>query len=181
MLDDHDIIALVRNGDSNSFGGLVERYQSIIGRYLFRLTGDYQIAQDLSQETFIKAFEAIPKTNSELQFKPWLFRIATNNANQYFRRKKILSFIPLSDSGKQEQTSNIEESDCAENKIVIEDILLKIPEKRRTCMLMHFVEGLKYEEIGSILGITAQAVRKRVFRGSEEFKKLVQEYGGMKI
>lgn len=178
MSSDREIAELVRNGHPGPFGELVERYQSSIGRYLFRLTGDYHTAQDLTQDTFIKAFEGIAATGPGLSFKAWLFRIATNNAYQFFRRKKLLAFVPFTDTRQKEMPSGAEEADCTENRVVVEGTLMKIAPERRTCMLLHFVEGLKYGEIGEILGITEEAARKRVSRGCEEFKKLYSGSGG---
>jgi RNA polymerase sigma factor (sigma-70 family) len=86
----------VRQGNSDAFAAIVEHYQSPIIRYLYRMTGNYEVAEDLAQDTFVKAYKGILRTDSELAFKAWLYRIATNNALQYHRRKKLLSFIPLS-------------------------------------------------------------------------------------
>ena len=70
----------VRAGRADAFAEIVERYQAPIFRYLLRMTGDYQVAQDLAQDTFLNAYESILKTRAELSLKAWLYRIATNNA-----------------------------------------------------------------------------------------------------
>lgn len=162
-------IALVRAGNADAFAGIVEHYQSPIQRYLYRMTGDYELAKDLAQDTFVQAYKSILKTDSDLSLKPWLYRIAANNALQHHRRKKLISFIPLKKAGLT--TGN--PADRADRSIAIEEALLKIPEKQRECLVLHFVEGFMYREIAGILGISEEAVRKRVARGSREFRKCI--------
>jgi len=69
-------------------------------------------------------------------------------------------------------------SDHVEERLLIEEALLKIPLDQKACMVLHFVEGLKYREIADVLGVTEDAVRKRVARGSKEFRKLYKQGGG---
>ena len=172
MLDEAQVIALVRMGNTDAFATIVEHYQVSIIRYLYRLTGDYEIAQDLAQDTFLNAYQGILKTESELSFKAWLYRIATNNALQFRRRKRLLSFVPFVDSRKLDIPTIETSPDYADERMAIEETLLRVPDKHRTCMVLHFVEGLKYREIAEILGISEDAVRKRVARGSRDFRKL---------
>ena len=171
-MDEAQVVALVRTGDTDAFAEIVEHYQEPIIRYLYRLTGDYEVAQDLAQDTFLQAYKGILKTRSELSFKAWLYRIATNNALQLRRRKRLLSFIPFANSGKSDISTIEAPSDCVGERIAIKEALLKVPDEQRACMVLHFVEGLKYREIGEILSVKEDAVRKRVARGSREFRRI---------
>lgn len=94
-LDDAQAIALVRSGETDAFATIIETYQTRIVRYLYRLTGDRDEAEDLAQDTFLQAYQSILKTTSELSLSAWLYRIAMNNANRRWRRRKLISFIPL--------------------------------------------------------------------------------------
>lgn len=170
-MNEAQVIALVRSGNTNAFAEIVEHYQMPIGRYLYRITGDYEVAKDLVQDTFLKAYKSILKTDSNLSFKAWLYRIATNNARQYHRRRRLISFIPFADSGKHESIIKTA-SNHTEEKLSIEEALLKIPADQKVCLVLHFVDGFIYREIADILNITEDAVRKRVARGSKEFKRL---------
>ena len=170
MLQEAQIIAQVRTGHSDAFGEIVERYQTPIIRYLLRMTGNYEVAQDLAQDTFLQAFRGILKTRSELSLKAWLYRIATNNAKQYHRRRRILSFIPFTGSETVDTPNMSTSADQLVVKVAVEEALLKVPHKRRVCMALHFIEGLSYREIGEIVGISEEAVRKRVARGSQDFR-----------
>jgi len=176
-LEEARVIALVRAGEADAFAEIIEHYQAPIIRYLFRLTGDYEMAKDLAQDTFIQAYKGILKTDAELSFKAWLYRIATNNALQHRRRKRLLSFIPF--TSKEE---NIPDSgnriDSPGETLAINEALLKIPEEQRICLVLHFVEGFKYREIAGTLGCSEEAVRKRVARGRKLFIEQYNSGGG---
>ncbi len=170
-MNEAQVIALVRAGNTDAFAEIVEQYQIPIIRYLYRLTGDNAVAQDLAQDTFANAYQAILKTDSELSFKAWLYKIATNNARQYHRRNRLLSFVRFTTLGRDNLSSQEDLSDSVEQKITVEEALLKVPHNLRQCMVLHFVEGLKYREIGEVLGVSENAVRKRIARGREVFQR----------
>ncbi|OGN89041.1 MAG: hypothetical protein A2158_02235 [Chloroflexi bacterium RBG_13_46_14] len=172
MLEDFQIVALVKNGNVDSFADIVERYQSPVFRYVYRLTGSNDIAQDLTQDTFVQAFEGLLKTEINVSFKAWLYRIATNNVLQLWRRKQVLSFIPLKEDSRNRDFTDTDRSEAIGIQLDVQVTLAKIPGKQRICMVLHFVEGFKYHEIAIALGISEEAVRKRVARGSLEFKRL---------
>lgn len=175
-MEDAQVIAMVRSGNIDAFAEIVERYQSPIAGYLYHLTGDYEIARDITQDTFIQAFKSLLKLKDTILFKSWLYGIATNKALQYRRRKKIITFIPL-DNFKTDIPDSHNPIEIHDKKIMIEKTLLQIPEKLRVCMLLHFVEGFKYREIAQALGISEDAVRMRVTRGSHEFRSYYKAAG----
>jgi RNA polymerase sigma-70 factor (ECF subfamily) len=169
-LEESSLVAALRAGDADAFNGIVEHYQTPIFRYLFRLTGDYELARDLAQDTFLQAYKAILKTDAELHLKAWLYRIATNNALQYRRRKRLLAFILFEDwrktSPESVKTSFVPDAEG------VQQALQKVSVEYRVCLVLHFVEGFKYEEIGRTLGISEEAVRKRVARGKQAFRRM---------
>jgi len=176
-LEEARVIALVRAGEADAFAEIIGHYQAPIIRYLYRMTGDYEMAKDLTQDTFIQAYKGILKTDAELSFKAWLYRIATNNALQQRRRKKLLSFISF--TSKERDIPNVSiQADCTGESLELHEALLKVPEEQRTCLVLHFVEGFKYWEIAETLGCSEEAVRKRVARGKKIFISLYNREGG---
>ncbi len=176
VMEDAMAVALVKVGDAAAFAELVERYQAPVQRYLYRLTGDFQLAEDLAQETFLLSYKGISRTDSRLSFRAWLYRIATNNAFRFYRRKKVLSFLPFSSLNWDGEIA----SDCPQDvdeAIAVQEALLKVPRGQRACLVLHLVEGFRYREIAKTLGITEDAVRMRVNRGKEAFRSI---YGGGK-
>ncbi|MDD5093197.1 MAG: sigma-70 family RNA polymerase sigma factor [Dehalococcoidia bacterium] len=89
---------------------------------------------------------------------------------QYYRRKRRISFIPFSDYGRQDIPAKDSAPERVEQQMAIEESLLQVPYDQRNCMVLHFVEGFKYAEIARIMGISEEAVRKRVARGSQRFR-----------
>lgn len=170
MLEDAQVLHMVRSGNTQAFTEIVERYQKPIQRYLWRVTGNCQVAQDLAQDTFLQAFRSIVKSQTDINLKPWLYRIATNNAYQYHRRKKIVAFTSL-DNSSIESLIAIDELDFTQ-KAEIQEILLKIPEEQRVCLILNIIEGFKCREIAATLGISETAVYKRLERGMQLFRKL---------
>ncbi len=176
-MEEARIIALVRSGEVDAFTEIIDHYQASIIRYLYRLTGDYEMAKDLAQDTFIQAYKGILKTDADLSFKAWLYRIATNNARQHRRRKRLLSFIPFT-LKEEEIPKSGNQIDYPGERLAINEALLKIPEEQRTCLVLHFIEGFKYREIAETLGCSEEAVRKRVARGRKLFIGLYDREGG---
>jgi RNA polymerase sigma factor (sigma-70 family) len=171
VLEEATVLALVRAGNTDAFADIVERYQAPIQRYLYRLTGDYELAKDLAQDTFFQAYKGLTKTNSELSFKAWLYRIATNNAWQHRRRKKLISFVPFNNHLETNSAADEIQLNSMDEKITIQEALIKVPEDQRMCLVLHLIEGFKYQEIAETIGISEDAVRMRVSRGKEAFQR----------
>lgn len=173
MQDESLLVASIRAGDENAFSVVVERYQARIARYLRRLVSNQATAEDLTQETFLNAYVAIRKTDSALALGPWLYRIATNQAYMHFRRKKLLQFLPFLED-RAVGSAPAADTGMAEQDHV-RRALQKLPPDYAIPLQLHMVEGFKHHEVGAILGISAEAARKRVARGSEMFRKAYRE------
>lgn len=177
-MDEALILESVRKGNTDAFTGIIERYQLPITRYLYRLTGNWETAKDLAQDTFIQAYKSIMKTKFNTSFKAWLYKIATNNSRQFFRKYQPQKVTNMEVANEEAKLAG---NDCPASvieSIVIRETLLKVDKDQRACLLLHFWEGLKYREIAEIIGISEEAVRKRVARGCQEFRKLYQEQIG---
>jgi len=177
-LDDSQVIARVREGQTDAFEHIVDRYQLPIVRYLARLTGNNETARDLAQDTFLQAYKSILKTSSELSLKAWLYKIATNNARQFHRRRRLVTFVPLEGRAIADTGADHSPSERTVERMTIEQALLKVDHERRECMVLHYVEGLKYREIGEIVGASEDAIRIRVARGNDEFRNAYQSLEG---
>jgi len=173
MMEEARVIALVRSGNAEAFTGIVTSYHEPIRRYLYHLTGDYETAEDLTQDTFLQAYQNILKSENNLSLKAWLYRIATNNAWKHSRRKSL--FTLFGSNRREKGNTDTGNQGISDDSIVIQEALLKVPEEQRTCLVLHFVEGFKYREIAETMGISEDAVRKRVERGSDEFRKVYKE------
>src|SRR5674476_893852 len=93
-----DCLRRAQAGDRKAFSELVRRHQRPVHRYLLRMLGSHDDAMELTQEAFIKAWQALPQWRPEAQFRTWLFRIANNTALDALRHRKLIEFVPLKDS-----------------------------------------------------------------------------------
>jgi RNA polymerase sigma-70 factor (ECF subfamily) len=169
VLEPPDIAPPTKVGSSDAFTIVVEEFQSAIVNYLYRLTGDRELARDLAQDTFVRAYEARRTTLLTGSLRAWLYRIATNCALQYLRRRARIPLVPLDDTlPDRSGTSNPGNSGAA----AVHEALLGVSERQRVCMILHFVDGFKHREIAAMLGISEDAVRMRVARGCSEFRRL---------
>jgi RNA polymerase sigma-70 factor (ECF subfamily) len=147
------LVIRAQRGDAAAFAEIFERYQHRIVNYIYGLVHDRELANDLAQESFLKAYRALPRMGSDLRLAPWLYRIAGNTAFSALRRRKLIRWLPLLNDG-----------------IMTPDIDGELPAKYAAPLLLHSHEGLSCNEIAEILGISSGAVKTRLFRAREAFR-----------
>ncbi|MDC0028852.1 RNA polymerase sigma factor RpoE [Gammaproteobacteria bacterium] len=178
-------LALVRRakkGDYRAFDLLVLKYQSRIVSIAFKFVKEMQLAEDISQESFIKAYRSIDSFREESAFYTWLYRITANTAKNYLvskSRRKESSISELSIS-ENEDFFELPTNDSPEQilmaqslKDTIYDALSGLPEDTRTALSLREFEGLNYEEIAEIMNCPIGTVRSRIFRGREALENLI--------
>ncbi len=173
VADDGDLVARARAGDPVAFERLFERYHAPILNYLHRMVGDRALAEDLAQDTFIKAYRALPTTRPDLAFKAWLYRIATNTAISHLRRRKLIRWIPFMAGQDQATDDSVERS--VGRKHDVEQALAKIPQHYAAALLLRHYQGLSLAETAQALEITENAAKLRLFRARKAF---AAAYGG---
>jgi RNA polymerase sigma-70 factor (ECF subfamily) len=157
-----------RLGSEQAFAALFERFQMPIVNYIYRIVGDWELANDLAQDTFLKAYNALPRTDDTLQISPWLYRIASNTALDALRRRKRITWVPFKiemerPSAHSDPAPRHAESDA------IQRALLQVPPDQRTCLVLNMYHGMSYKEIAETLGISVNLVAVRIYRGREKF------------
>ncbi|MSQ09950.1 MAG: sigma-70 family RNA polymerase sigma factor [Dehalococcoidia bacterium] len=150
--------------DSQAFAELVVRYQDRLYNYLYRMTGSREDAQDLTQEAFVRVYQALPRFHLEAPFRPWLYKIATNLAiNQLKGRKPAIvleDYVPsraLDDSPERQVETH-------EVQRIIAAAIAELPDTYRPVVLMRHVEELSYDEIGKALDLPIGTVKVRLHR-----------------
>ena len=170
VVDDGDLVGRARAGDRVAFERLFDRYHAPILNYLHRMVNDRATAEDLTQDTFIKAYKALPDTNAELAFKAWLYRIATNTAITHLRRKKIVRWVPFADGFDHPSDESIERS--VSRRFDVEQALSKLPQHYATVLLLRHYQGLSLAETAAALDITENAAKLRLFRARKAFAEV---------
>lgn len=168
--DDADLVGRARAGDQAAFARLFEQYQAPILNYLHRMVGDRALAEDLTQDTFVKAYNALPGTRPDLAFKAWLYRIATNTAISHLRRRKIVQWIPFLAGHDQASGESIERTVGRRQDIL--QTLERLPKHYAAVLLLRHYQGLSLAETAAALGITENAAKLRLFRARKAFAEL---------
>jgi len=155
------------------FDQIVQKYDKRLFNLLFRLTGDYDLAQDLAQEVFLIAYKEYSKFRGESDFFTWLYRIAVNHHRRYLRKQKVRSFFGLgermpeeevSDPEALEQMENIEK--LSQNKIVRQAVA-GLPEEFKETVVLYYYEDQACSDIAKILDCSPGTVKSRLWRGRQ--------------
>ena len=183
---DQEIIVEVLNGNRDFFCLLVQKYERPIFNYIFRMVRSKPDAEDLAQDTFVKAFYALNKYDSTYEFSTWIYRIALNVCRDYFRKKKLFLYslsAPIGDEEESEfedfipQDSFHNPDDVLLNqelRLNLEKAIQDLPIKFREVIVLRHLEGLSYDEISSITGLPVGTVKTYLHRAR---KKLQDELG----
>jgi len=171
VLADPEFVSQLQLRDEAAMLALVDRFYAPIGRYLVRLLGDVQLAEDLTQETFLDAYVALPRLRSDSNLSAWLFQIATNRARKQLRRQRLVRWLTLDalrDHGgsHEEQVSRRDQVGRA---------IGQLPDDYRICLLLQIWAGLSVAEIAEIVGKGEDAVRMTLVRARRRFRALYEE------
>ncbi|MBI2863653.1 MAG: sigma-70 family RNA polymerase sigma factor [Chloroflexi bacterium] len=166
-----------RESHSLTFEAIFAQYQDPIYRYVYRMMGNADDAGDLTQDTFLKAYLALPKMPVDLNVGPWLYRIATNTCLDELRRRKIVRWTPWDDfmavfhpkqvAGDNPEKESLRREDAEE----VQRTLARIHPRYRTCLLLKEYEDFSCNEIAAVMGISPGAVKSLLFRAREAFRE----------
>lgn len=168
-VDEQDIVSRARAGDQAAFSELFEKYHAPILNYLHRMVNDRALAEDLTQDTFIKAYNALGATRQDLAFKAWLYRIATNTAISQLRRKKLIQWLPFIGGDQDLHPSEESVERNVTRQTDIERTLAKLPKHYASVLLLRHYQGLSLAETAAALDITENAAKLRLFRARKAF------------
>lgn len=174
---DQDLVQRVRQGDKAAFDLLVIKYQHRIVHLVNRYVKDPSEAQDVAQDTFIKAYRALAEFRGESAFYTWLYRIAINTAKNYLlskNRRHSDYEIDMQDAEQIENAPQLKDIETPENQLMNEQIISvikaaieKLPEEMRIAITLREFEGMSYEEIAEAMDCPIGTVRSRIFRARE--------------
>lgn len=165
--DEADLIRAAQAGDRPAFAALIDRYWDRLYRWICRLTRDPAAAEDITQETFLKAFAAVGRFEPGSNFRAWLFRIAHNNfVNQ--RRALRHNRQPLVPEAAEEPRGPVGETLTREALRLIADAVAKLPSDFRGALTLRVEEGLSFRDIAAVMSITEETARWRVFKARQK-------------
>ena len=189
---DKDLVRLSRRGDERAARELVHRFERPVFSIVYRMVRDRELAEDLSQDVFVRTFNNLDRYDRSYRFSSWLFKIAYNLTVDHLRKRGLptISMHGAPDAltpERQEATSLRLESDeeAPDDRLVakelageLEEAIAGLREDYRTAILLRHVEGRPYEEISEIMGIPLGTVKTYIFRARRELRAVLsQSYG----
>ena len=180
---DSDAVLVERTlaGDKLAYELLIIKYQRRIQRLIGRMVRDVDLVEDIAQETFLRAYRALPKFRGEAQFYTWLYRIAINTSKKFLLELKRDPTVPAQVSGS---TEDDDETFYAKNEPIshespetvlaakevaqaVNDAMLALSDDLRQALVLREIEGLSYEEIALMMSCPIGTVRSRIFRARD--------------
>lgn len=166
---DDILILMFQRGNKNVFGILIERYQQKVRNLIYSIFNDPIIVDDLAQEIFIKAYQALPSFRFESSFYTWLYRITVNKCRDEMRRRKLRKFLSLQtlleNPGEEVNLHLTSEMNSSEEHELVSSALAKLPERFRVPVVLKDIEGFSYEEIAEMTKARIGTVKSRIARG----------------
>lgn len=178
--EDLRLVRLTLSGNSKAFEGLVRKYQKLVYNVLYQMLGSHECAGDITQETFLKAYKALPTFKQSHSFKPWLLRIATNTALNNIRDNKGSDSLDalLDDNPSIEPAYH----QNVESEVIFRvshqhlmDALKDLPIRHRHIFLLRYSYDLSYDEICTIVDEPETTIKPLLFRIREKLRKLLKE------
>lgn len=170
--------------DKHAFIKIVERYEAPLRRYVRHLgSKDSNDADDILQEIFIKVFVNLNGYDSDLKFSSWIYRIAHNETVSFFRKKKIRAYVLNSEDSEEFFDNLSDDKDSFEtakqryDAEIVQGALSVLPEKYEEVLVLRFLEGKSYAEIGDILRVPEGTVATLINRGKKELRKILEDNG----
>ncbi|MGA2363700.1 MAG: sigma-70 family RNA polymerase sigma factor [Candidatus Aminicenantales bacterium] len=179
--EDAVVVRKAQEGDVDAFESLVREYQQMIYALCRRLTGAHQSADDLAQETFIKAYFALPKFDSRWPFYPWLRKIAVNTSLNYLKsRSRERPLLDEAMAGRRDDSRPAQDLpqarlEQAEFEEKFRRAVASLPDEQKTVFVLRFDEGLSYEEISRTLDLPQGTVMSRLNRARQKLKALLAD------
>lgn len=180
---DKKLVERVQKGDKGAFDLLVLKYQHKIVNLIMRYVRDPELALDIAQEAFIKAYRALPRFRGESAFYTWMYRIAVNTAKNHLaaqRRRPMDVELDLQDPEQYDLHAKLRETDTPEGVALsdelqetVERAIAALPEDLRTAIILRELEGMSYEEIAETMECPVGTVRSRIFRARDAIGKKI--------
>lgn len=181
IADDRELVARAVAGDADAFEALIRRHSGRVYRLLARLLGNSASAEDVTQETFVRAWRALPSFRGDAMFSTWLYRIAANEANRLLAREARRRELPIDDAMEDIPDLGAEPSAAAEIDDLqahLERCVAELPPDYRAAVVLRDVEGLTNEEAAEALGIGVRNFKSRLHRGRMAVRRRLEETYG---
>jgi RNA polymerase sigma-70 factor (ECF subfamily) len=185
--EESDLVRRAQRGDTDAYDDLVRRYQERIYATIYHMTSNHEDANDLAQETFIKAFHALKSFKGGSSFYTWVYRIAVNKTINFLKQRKNKAHMSLNDLDfNAEHDPDLvalisdktprREVNLTELQEKLNSAMQKLSEPHRLVVTLHDVQGLSHEEIAKIMDCNIGTVRSRLFYARQQLQAYLSDY-----
>ncbi|MDX1674890.1 MAG: sigma-70 family RNA polymerase sigma factor [Longimicrobiales bacterium] len=168
---EHDLVRQAQQGDEAAMHALYRRYAPRVYAVVRRIAGSDALAEDWSQEAWIRAFRALPRFRGDSAFSTWLHRVAVNSALQGKRSRKRHdsreTALPTTLPGRRPR-------DPTELRLTLERAMERLPDRMRQVLVLHDVEGFTHEEIGELLGVAPGTSKSQLFKARAKMRTMLR-------
>src|SRR5579859_1514097 len=186
-VDEEVLVKHARQGDLQAYDELIKRYQERIYATVYHMTSNHEDANDLAQESFIKAFQALKSFKGGSSFYTWLYRIAVNKTINFLKQRKNRIHMSLNDLDfNTEHDPDLvafisdktprREASLSELQDKLNAALMKLSEPHRLVVVLHDVQGLSHEEIAKVMDCNIGTVRSRLFYARQQLQAWLSDY-----
>jgi RNA polymerase sigma-70 factor, ECF subfamily len=184
-LTDEELVARSRTGDTDSFNQLVRRWERPIFALAYRTLGREEDARDIAQETFLRAFRALPGFKGDAKFSSWIYRIALNLCRDWMRRDRRAPMIDVPEgvdihelaANKPEATSVEDLAARAELSAAVAAAMEQLPGEQRTAIILKEYQGLTFQEVADLMNCPLSTAKTRLYQGLTLLRRLLAEQG----
>ena len=177
--NDAQLIQRVLEGDDTAFSALVRKYQRSVHALAWRKIGDFHIAEDITQDTFLQAYQRLSTLKEPQSFASWLYVIAANYCKMWLRKRRLSTQSLENTSSVQLEKATysghvIEENErttAESQREVVKRLLAKLQESERTVITLYYLGEMTYEEISGFLGVSVAAIKNRLYRARNRLKE----------
>lgn len=182
---DEELVARTVAGDADSFNQLVKRWERPIFALAYRIIGRHEDARDVCQETFLRAFRALPGFKGQAKFSSWLYRITLNLCRDWIRRRKRTPVVAAPEgidiielAAEQGPVESIEEL-VARRRLseAVADAMQRLPEEQRTAIILKEYHGLTFQEIADLQACPLSTVKTRLYQGLSVLRRDLEAQG----
>ena len=186
---DEDLVARSRGGDVDSFNQLILRWERPIYALAYRVIGREEDARDVCQDTFLRAFRALPKFKGEAKFSSWIYRIALNLCRDWIRRQRRTPVVQMPEDAEaverialRDPVESIEDLVARkELSTVVADAMAVLPEEQRTAIILKEYHGMTFQEIAELQGCPLSTVKTRLYQGLTVLRRNLEKQGRMAL
>ena len=186
---DEELVAQSQGGDAESFNQLVLRWERPIFALAYRTIGREEEARDVCQETFLRAYRALPRFRREAKFSSWIYRIALNLCRDWMRRERRAPMMqPPEDVDLMDIAVAAEPSESIEDLVarrdltrLVEQAMAYLPEEQRTAIVLKEYQGLTFQEIADVVGCPLSTVKTRLYQGLTVLRRELAKSAGGRV